>query len=382
MKKNAFFSILLFLLCGLYGSAQDNRSGLRISVLTCAPGQELYSTFGHTAIRVVDSIQHTDIVYNYGTFDFSDPDFYSKFTRGKLDYFLSIASLPDFMYEYRSENRDVYEQVLALSEQSKKAIQQALNETLSGAARYYKYDFLYNNCTSRVRDIIMRYGGLEADQQLVPAGTSFRDMLHEYLDKGNQAWSKFGIDLVLGSPIDKKAGIAESMFLPDYLMKGIDSSVRSKYHKVLGEKILINRGTAQPEPFRDTPLLLFSVIAVIVGVLSLLKNKTAVQLSRVFDFVLFLSTGLIGCLLLFMWLGTDHSACAANYNLLWAMPLNVVAAFAVWKRPGWFRKYMSVYAGLLLVTILGWFWLPQELNTGFLPIILLLLARCVQLRKG
>ncbi|MCA6449356.1 MAG: DUF4105 domain-containing protein [Chitinophagaceae bacterium] len=382
MKKKAFFSILLFLLCGLYGSAQDNRSGLRISVLTCAPGQELYSTFGHTAIRVVDSIQHTDIVYNYGTFDFSDPDFYSKFTRGKLDYFLSIASLPDFMYEYRSENRDVYEQVLALSEQSKKAIQQALNETLSGAARYYKYDFLYNNCTSRVRDIIMRYGGLEADQQLVPSGTSFRDMLHEYLDKGNQAWSKFGIDLVLGSPIDKKAGIAESMFLPDYLMKGIDSSVRSKYHKVLGEKILINRGTAQPEPFRDTPLLLFSVIAVIVGVLSLLKNKTAVQLSRVFDFVLFLSTGLIGCLLLFMWLGTDHSACAANYNLLWAMPLNVLAAFAVWKRPGWFRKYMSVYAGLLLVTILVWFWLPQELNTGFLPIILLLLARCVQLRKG
>ncbi|MEA3424693.1 MAG: DUF4105 domain-containing protein [Bacteroidota bacterium] len=382
MKKNAFFSILLFLLCGLYGSAQDNRSGLRISVLTCAPGQELYSTFGHTAIRVVDSIQHTDIVYNYGTFDFSDPDFYSKFTRGKLDYFLSIASLPDFMYEYRSENRDVYEQVLALSEQSKKAIQQALNETLSGAARYYKYDFLYNNCTSRVRDIIMRYGGLEADQQLVPAGTSFRDMLHEYLDKGNQAWSKFGIDLVLGSPIDKKAGIAESMFLPDYLMKGIDSSVRSKDHKVLGDKILINRGTAQPEPFRDTPLLLFSVIAVIVGVLSLLKNKTAVQLSRVFDFVLFLSTGLIGCLLLFMWLGTDHSACAANYNLLWAMPLNVLAAFAVWKRPGWFRKYMSVYAGLLLVTILGWFWLPQELNTGFLPIILLLLALCVQLRKG
>lgn len=382
MKKNAFFSILLFLLCGLYGSAQDNRSGLRISVLTCAPGQELYSTFGHTAIRVVDSIQHTDIVYNYGTFDFSDPDFYSKFTRGKLDYFLSIASLPDFMYEYRSENRDVYEQVLALSEQSKKAIQQALNETLSGAARYYKYDFLYNNCTSRVRDIIMRYGGLEADQQLVPSGTSFRDMLHEYLDKGNQAWSKFGIDLVLGSPIDKKAGIAESMFLPDYLMKGIDSSVRSKDHKVLGEKILINRGTAQPEPFRDAPLLLFSVIAVIVGVLSLLKNKTAVQLSRVFDFVLFLSTGLIGCLLLFMWLGTDHSACAANYNLLWAMPLNVLAAFAVWKRPGWFRKYMSVYAGLLLVTILGWFWLPQELNTGFFPIILLLLARCVQLRKG
>lgn len=380
MKKNTIFSILL-LLCFLHGNAQDNRSGLRISVLTCAPGQELYSTFGHTAIRVVDSIQHTDIVYNYGTFDFSDPDFYSKFTRGKLDYFLSIASLPDFMYEYRSENRDVHEQVLALSGQAKKAIQQALNETLAGAARYYKYDFLYNNCTSRVRDIIMKYGGLQADQQLVPSGTSFRDMLHEYLDRGNQAWSKFGIDLVLGSPIDKKAGFAESMFLPDYLMKGIDSSVCSKDHQVLGEKILINRGTVQPEPFRDTPLLLFSVLAVLLGGLSFLKNKIAVKLSALFDFVLFLGTGLIGCVLLFMWLGTDHSACAANYNLLWAMPLNVLAAFAVWRRPDWLLKYMTVYALLLLLTLLAWFWLPQELNIGFLPIILLLLARSVQLRK-
>lgn len=381
MKKNAIFSILL-LLCFLHGNAQDNRSGLRISVLTCAPGQELYSTFGHTAIRVVDSIQHTDIVYNYGTFDFSDPDFYSKFTRGKLDYFLSIASLPDFMYEYQSENRDVHEQVLALSDQAKKAIQQALNDNLAGAARYYKYDFLYNNCTSRVRDIVMKYGGLQADQRLVPAGTSFRDMLHEYLDRGNQAWSKFGIDLVLGSPIDKKAGIAESMFLPDYLMKGIDSSVLSKDHSVLGEKILINRGMAQPEPFRDTPLLLFSVLAVLLGGLSFLKNKIAVKLSALFDFILFLGTGLIGCLLLFMWVGTDHSACAANYNLLWAMPLNVLSAFAVWKRPDWFRKYMTVYALLLLLTLLAWFWLPQELNIGFLPIILLLLARSMQLRKG
>lgn len=381
MKKNTLFGTLLLLLCCLRGNAQDNPSGLRISVLTCAPGEELYSTFGHTAIRVVDSIQHSDIVYNYGTFDFSDPDFYSKFTRGKLDYFLSTASLPDFMYEYQSENRDVHEQVLVLSDQAEKAIQQALNDNLAGAARYYKYDFLYNNCTSRVRDIVMKYGGLQADQPLVAPGTSFRDMLHEYLDKGNQAWSKFGIDLVLGSPIDQKAGIAESMFLPDYLMKGIDSSVRSKVHIVLGEKILINRGMTKQEPFRDTPLLLFSVVAVIMGVLSFLKNSTAEKLSRLLDGILFFSTGLIGCLLLFMWLGTDHSACAANYNLLWAMPVNVVAAWAVWKRPNWFRKYMLVYALLLLVPLLGWFWLPQELNIGFLPIILLLLARSMQLRK-
>ena len=380
VKKIVLISLLISIsFCGSF--AQSGSSPLRISVLTCAPGLELYSTFGHTAIRIIDSSRQTDLVYNYGTFDFSDPDFYSKFTRGKLDYFLSVAPLEDFMYEYRSENRDVHEQVLAANDSTKQIIQQALTENLAGPARYYKYDFLYNNCTSRVRDILMKYAGLKADQPLVPAGTSFRDMLHEYLDKGNQAWSKLGIDLVLGSPIDRKANISESMFLPDYLMKGIDSSVHNPSSIVLQEKIRINLGNGQQEPFRNTPLILFSVLAIVAGMITFLKHKVAITLTKFLDFFLFLVTGLIGCLLLFMWFGTDHAACAANYNLLWALPCNLVAAFAVWKRPAWLQQYFTVYAMILLATLLGWFWQPQELNTALIPVCLWLLFRSNQLRK-
>lgn len=380
VKKIVLISMLIGLsFCS--GFAQSGPSHLRISVLTCAPGQELYSTFGHTAIRIIDSSRQTDLVYNYGTFDFSDPDFYSKFTRGKLDYFLSVAPLEDFMYEYRSENRDVHEQVLAANDSTKKIIRQALAENMAGPARYYKYDFLYNNCTSRVRDILMKYAGLKADQPLVPVGTSFRDMLHEYLDKGNQAWSKLGIDLVLGSPIDRKANISESMFLPDYLMKGIDSSVHSPSSIVLQEKIQINRGNSEQEPFRNTPLILFCVLAIVAGIIASLKHKRAITLTKFIDFFLFLVTGLIGCLLLFMWFGTDHAACAANYNLLWALPCNLVAAFAIWKRPVWLQQYFTVYAVILLATLLGWFWLPQELNTALLPVCLWLLFRSIRLRK-
>lgn len=365
--------------CSSY--AQSGPSHLRISVLTCAPGQELYSTFGHTAIRIIDTSRQTDLVYNYGTFDFSDPDFYSKFTRGKLDYFLSVAPLEDFMYEYRFENRDVHEQVLAANDSTKKMIQQALAENLAGPARYYKYDFLYNNCTSRVRDILIKYAGLKADQVLVPAGTSFRDMLHEYLDKGNQAWSKLGIDLVLGSPIDRKANIAESMFLPDYLMKGVDSSVRNPSAVVLQEKVQIHQGTGQQTPFRNTPLILFSLFAIVAGIIASLKQKAAIRFTRMIDFLVLLLTGLIGCLLLFMWFGTDHAACAANYNLLWAMPCNLIAAFAIWKRPAWLHTYFTLYAALLMLTLLGWIWLPQELNTSLIPVCLWLLYRSIQLRK-
>jgi hypothetical protein len=380
VKKIVLTCMLIGILFGK-SYAQSNASHLRISVLTCAPGQELYSTFGHTAIRIIDSSRQTDLVYNYGTFDFSDPDFYSKFTRGKLDYFLSVAPLDDFMYEYRSENRDVHEQILAADDGTKEIIRLALAENLAGPARYYKYDFLYNNCTSRVRDILLKYAGLKADQELVPAGTSFRDMLHEYLNKGNQAWSKLGIDLVLGSPIDRKVNITESMFLPDYLMKGIDSSVHHPSSHVLQEKIRINQGNGQPTPFRNTPLILFSLLAIVAGIIASLKHKTAITLTRLIDFFLLLFTGLTGCLLLFMWFGTDHAACAANYNLLWAMPCNLVAAFAVWKRPGWLQKYFTFYTLVLLATLLGWLWLPQELNTALLPVCLWLLFRTNRLRK-
>src|SRR4051812_24672160 len=142
---------LLFYLFNLFffaAQAQDSSNcHVRISLLTCAPGQELYSTFGHTAIRITDSIRRTDIVYNYGTFEFDDPNFYMKFVRGKLDYFLSAAYYPDFMYEYQEEQRSVTEQVLNLSCTQKQQIVQALAINMQGANRMYKYDFVYDNCT-------------------------------------------------------------------------------------------------------------------------------------------------------------------------------------------------------------------------------------------
>ncbi|MES2003206.1 MAG: DUF4105 domain-containing protein [Bacteroidota bacterium] len=362
--------------------SQDSTIHLRISVVTCAPGTELYSIFGHTAIRIIDSIRQTDLIYNYGTFDFNDPDFYMKFTRGKLDYMLSVSTVPDFMYEYQSENRDVHEQVLKIPNSSKQNIQNALTQNLSGPSRYYKYDFLYNNCTTRIRDLLFKYAGLQPDHVLIPEGTSFRNMLHEYLNKGNQPWSKLGIDLLLGSPIDKKVDITNSMFLPDYLMKGIDSSTKSKTANILQEKQLLNKGTAPTESFTNTPLLLFSIFSVILIALSFLKKKPVQVFVKWADCLVLLITGLLGCLLLFMWFGSDHKACAANYNLLWALPTNLIAALAIWKNPSWLKKYFRVCMIIHLLTVLLWFWLPQQLNIALLPIAVLLLQRCWQLKNS
>lgn len=370
MKKFLFiFSWFLFTGTVVWSQQADSSHHLRISILTCAPGNELYSIFGHTALRITDSVKQSDIVYNYGTFDFSDPDFYSKFTRGKLDYFLSVSTLPAFLYEYQLEGRDVHEQVLAVPDTVAWQIQTALTENLAGPSRYYKYDFLYNNCTSRIRDILIKYAGMKVPRPLVPEGTSFRDMLHEYLEMGDQSWSRLGIDLVLGSPVDKKAGIDESMFLPDYLMKGIDSS--NSKHPVLQEKILLNKGNGEMHSFHNEPLIIFSIVAGLIILLSFFKNRIVVKTMRVIDFLLLLITGLVGSFLLFMWLGTDHAACARNANLLWAIPTHLIAAIALWKNPLWLQRYFRVCMNWTFAFLVLMWLIPQDINEGLFPIILL-----------
>ncbi len=381
MRK--YHLIFLFVLLSYTVStyAQNDTSHLRISVLTCAPGNELYSTFGHTAIRIVDSMQQTDWVYNYGTFDFSDPDFYSKFTRGKLDYFLSVAPFDNFMYEYQIDKRAVTEQVLVLPKENLSAIQQALTQNLAGANRYYKYDFLYDNCTSRVRDILQKNASLTVNTLLVPPQTSFRNMLHEYLDKGGQAWSKLGIDLLLGSPIDKKVNIDQSMFLPDYLMKGIDSAKQKKDGAPFASSASINNGIPLLSGNKYQPLLIFSFICLVLLVTGMLKNKWFVTFTKISDFLLFFITGLIGILLVFMWVGTDHKSCAGNFNLLWAIPFHVIAAFSIWKKPKWAQVYFTASTVIYSALLISWFWLPQELNNAFAPLTILLLNRSMMLRR-
>jgi len=367
--------LLLLLAANASLFAQVDSSRLRISLLTCAPGDELYSIFGHTAIRVIDSAKQTDIVFNYGTFDFNDPDFYPKFVRGKLDYALSASSFADFMYEYQVTKRDVTEQELRLTEIQKKNIQSFLFENLSGTNRYYKYDFLKDNCTTRGRDVLEKQAAMQVPRPIVPQGCSFRDLLHEYIDRADMPWIKLGIDLLMGSSADKALSIRESMFLPDYLMKGVDSS-----GQLLNQKqVILTTGAVIPKGNPHIPLIVLSIVSLIALLLSFIQNQSV---KSAIDFLLCLITGMIGCALLFTWFGTDHASFRNNYNLLWALPTNLVAAVFIWRRPAWLQKYFLLAAlvyGLLLIT---WYWLPQELNPAWIPVTLLLFLRFARLAKS
>ncbi len=358
-------------------AAQDANCHVRISLLTCAPGQELYSTFGHTAIRIQDSTAGTDLIYNYGTFWFEDPQFYVKFVRGKLDYFLSVDKYPDFMYEYQYFQRSVQEQELNLTCQEKQQIITALTINMQDANRMYKYDFIYDNCTTRVRDLIFNsLPGSAVTKQLVPEGTTARNLIHTYLDRGGEPWSKLGIDILLGARLDKPVDNKVAMFLPDYLLKGIDSAVINKSQPVVKQKrFLLNMPSPVQATGNSVPLIVFTIICGLLAVLYLSPNKRAQAIGRFMDSFLLYLTGLLGLLLLFMWWGTDHKMTKDNYNLLWALPTNIIAVLFLWRNPAWLRNYFYLAFAVTAITMIFWFWLPQELNISLAPFVLLMLYR-------
>lgn len=381
----AFFIFWLVLLTAGTSHAATDSSRLQISLITCAPGAELYSVFGHTALRIVDSAANTDIIYNYGTFNFDDPDFYSKFVRGKLMYFLSQQSFPDFLYEYAYFKRGVKEQVLQLSPIEKKEIQLSLFENVREENRYYKYDFLYDNCATRLRDIIFKTNKDNAFEPKAFAenGTTFRDYLHNYLSRAEMQWTTLGIDLLLGIGADKTMTTAECMFLPDYLAQGVSLAIKGNAKLVERDQVHLPNAQDLPIklPFWQTPLFFFSFLAFLVVLPSFFRSKAIASFQSIMDRIIFVLSGLLGLLLLYMWFGTDHQSFASNLNLVWAMPINLLVAFSIKRSRKWLKTYLRYYSLLLLLMMIPVLLQPGIINVGLFPLILALSFRSWMLSR-
>jgi hypothetical protein len=347
---------------------------MRISLLTCTPGAELYSTFGHSALRVIDSNSVSDLVFNYGTFNFEDDGFYIKFVRGKLMYYISVEPFDGFRFDYQASNRGITEQVLNLSGEEKHAVFNALRENLKEENKYYKYDFFLDNCTTRLRDLIVRH---KAPQPVLPAvmpdNFRFRQAIHQYLDLNKKYWSKLGIDLLLGAPCDAVMTSSQQQFLPDNLMLALDGS---RNVKIVASKTDLYPITTDKEQLQwFTPLTFFTALLIVYVLLSFAKSPTIRDILKGLDGLLFFFSGLMGILFLFMWFGTDHSMTKNNYNLIWAWPTHIFASFFINSKRSWAKKYFRLcFYGMALVLIC-WFMLPQQMNNALLPLILLLLYR-------
>lgn len=381
MRKLLYFFLFLFPFSVLAQTQTDSCS-VRISLLTCSPGSELYSTFGHTAVRITDGARGTDVVYNYGTFEFS-PDFYAQFIQGKLNYYLSVEPYEQFLYAYQWESRSVVEQVFQLDCANRQALLQALQTNALDQNKFYLYDFLFDNCTTRPKMVLEKTvtDSVQWGNILPEETPTFRNLIHSYLDSGGQYWSKFGIDLLLGAKLDRKVTNEQAMFLPDYLLKGLNNATLRGQPIVTPPQPVLQMPSPVERGSLFRPAVVFGLLLFFALVLYFIKSPWAVKTLRVLDYSLFFLAGLAGCILIYMWIGTDHVVTQNNYNMLWALPTHLVAAFLLYKNKNWIKSYLKATIVLNLLLLLLWAFLPQQLNGGLIPLILLLSFRSWHLSK-
>ena len=367
-----FISLTTFL--QISNAAAQDTSRIKISLLTCTPGEELYSTFGHSALRVIDSNSVTDHVYNFGTFNFDDPGFYLKFVRGQLKYYVNIEEFQDFKFGYITENRGITEQDLNFSAAEKIIIHRALIENIKEENKFYMYDFFFDNCTTRLRDILVKY---HQPKPLLPAVMpttyTFRNAIHQYLDGNNMLWSKFGIDILLGAPTDAVMTISQQQFLPENLMKAVDSTKNTELVSSSKNLYVLSESNIKKSFF--TPFVLFASVLLVFVLLSLFKNTITQNILKLLDSFLFFSVGLLGLLLVFMWVGTAHIMTKNNYNLLWAWPMHIVYAFFIHKSSRGVKTYSMLLCIFLVLLLCTWFFLAQKMNNALLPLIVLMIWR-------
>ncbi len=296
-----------------------------VSILTCKPGDEIYSMYGHTAVRISDPVTQKDEVYNYGLFNFSEPNFTMKFLRGKLLYHLGITNSKRFSYQYTQQKRSIVEQVLNLSLDQRNAIYRALLENMKPENRSYKYDFFFDNCSTRIYDLLKdNIVGLEypvhADEDY-----TFRGLLDEYTY--TWPWTDFGQDLIVGSVSDQKAETKGRSFLPEFFYDVLDKSTIGHQPLVSKTAIFLDfeaDNQRRREKVSQVPIWVFSLLLLVELLLLIFCSKATYINSRwlrILDNLWFSLLGIGSLIILFMWIGTDHLTTKKNLNLLWMSPL-------------------------------------------------------------
>ncbi len=438
--KKMFYACLVVLLtmCAPLRAQTSQTADVQLSanafasLITCGAGEEFYTTFGHTALRLCDSVQGIDVVYNYGMFSFDEPHFYLKFALGDLRYYVASCPFHHFIDEYATNGRSVFEQPLLLSPAEVSRLFHLLEENLLPDNRYYAYDYFADNCATRVRDMVNEaligralpeQSGCIATQptrllkeQEAADGLSVRQLMQRYTTP-HLLWWQLGCDLLLGARADVAVQPYDYMYLPDELRRQYDTAATVWNADFLADSASLRLLDSSNAIFFDTltgllrneialacterqllreelpartkslsPTLVFWILcggALLLDLLSLMGKKRRYnrgkRLTRAyrllwFDGLLFGLAGLIGLLLLFMQFFTEHYWTANNWNLLWCNPLYLVLLFRL-------RRDNRIVAGFILFCLLTALTLgctgvlPQHYNAAVLPLCVLLFYR-------
>ena len=375
--KSIFLVILLFVSNNVSAQESLNNSiqldSVEISLLTCAPHNQIYSLYGHTALRVQNKETGDDVAVNYGMFSFKKPYFILRFIFGLTDYEMGIEPFEYFVAEYATYGSEVVQQRLNLTNEEKQQIISALQRNADPNNKVYRYNYFYDNCTTRARDILLdningkvQYRGRKGVEE------TYRDVVHQCTE--NHLWARFGNDLLLGVMADKPLSFEQKQFLPHQLM--VDFAAASiASNKQLKRKLVAETIQILPDSKEIRPLYIIIGVFCCIVIASLLQLKSNVIMWYL-DAFLLLITGLLG-LILFAMIFSQHPTVQLNFQILLLNPLSVIMLWSVVSKEIKHKAhtYWKVLAGfILLFMFLGLFQIYAE---GMYFLALSLLIRCV-----
>ena len=304
---------------------RDRNDSILVSLVTCSPGTEVYAVYGHTALRIEIPSQGVDMAVNYGLFSFNAPNFIWRFIKGETDYIVGTIGYPIFEREYTTRGSQVTLQKLNLSEKEKVKLVQLLNENLRPENREYRYNFLYNNCSTKARDKVEEaltgHVTIGKEQQ-----STYRSIIHQYTE--DYPWLQFGIDYLLGMEADRPIDVRQQMFAPEYLMEYTASAqlvsngreypyvTETKITKPIGEKDSVWRFMLSP----TQTMILLLMLVLVIGTFEILVERR----QGWFDVLLLIIQGAMGCVVTFLLLFSGHPTVGSNLHAIYLNPLPLI----------------------------------------------------------
>ena len=336
LKKISFSILFLTISIISFGQNIVLSKDAHVSVITCGTGNEVYSLFGHTALRVQDNVNALDVVYNYGAFDFNTPNFVMKFTKGDLQYFAVVNSYTDFINQYEYEKRSVYEQELNIPHALKQKLFDNLNTSLASGESYYTYKFIDKNCTSMVVDIINKTLNTNAIVKKEDTHLTYRSILYPYFD--GHFYEKLGTSIIFGKKVDQ---LGTQIFLPYELQKSLEKVTFQNQPLAFENKTLLE--------FKNQILFswwnnAYTYVAFLL--LIVLINKKSVAL-------FYLSImGVLGLFFTFVGFYSQHLELGYNYNILLFNPTLLALLYLYWikNKKGIYK--LAIFNIILLIVYL------------------------------
>lgn len=361
-------------------SIEKRDTTLEVSLLTCRAGSNIYELEGHTALRFVDNATGEDVTVNWGLFDFDAPNFVYRFVKGETDYCVGAAPTQYFLNAYSRQGRAVVEQKLNLSQPQALYLRELVKENLLPENRVYRYNYVLDNCSTRPLRLIEKAIGDTISLSCSPlAGVStFRNAMRSY--HRAYPWYQFGIDLALGSGLDRPTTIREAAFAPESLEKMMTTAtLPSGDNAIVNSSIIVTGrtegGPLDPTPWWLTPMFWSIIVALVSLILSVRQVRSGKYipntLTKLFDCILFSLFGVLGLVLTFLIFVSVHEATSPNWLYLWLNPLAFIAAVSVWVKAAksLLYSYQIVNFALLIALVAIFLCGIQSPNPAFYPLI-------------